>query len=132
MTTKQEIKSWSSKIMLNLDHSYKKLITHLQTMHNILILLCQCIICQNYSVNYSKTSGSLWNDYRNEINDSANEIDDYDNKINNKKKASKSFEYKTKIIVSTQNNNTLLDTEVVVSLKYLSSFWRFLDFPLIN
>ena len=29
MTTKQEIKSWSSKIMLNLDHSYKKLITHL-------------------------------------------------------------------------------------------------------
>ena len=51
---------------------------------------------------------------------------------NNKKKASKSFEYKTKIIVSTQNNNTLLDTEVVVSLKYLSSFWRFLDFPLIN
>ena len=51
---------------------------------------------------------------------------------NNKKKASKSFEYKTKIIVSTQNNNTLLDTEVVVSLEYLSSFWRFLDFPLIN
>ena len=37
-----------------------------------------------YSDNCSMTSGSLWNYYRDEINDDANEI--------------KSFEYKTKVI----------------------------------
>ena len=30
------------------------------------------------------------------------------------------------------NNNNILDAEVVVPLKYLSNFWRFLDLPLIN
>ena len=45
------------------------------------------------------TSGSLWNYYRDEVNDSANEIDDNDNNDNNgKTTTSKSFEYKTKII----------------------------------
>ena len=32
-----------------------------------------------YSENYSKTSGSLWNYYRNEINDFANENNDANN-----------------------------------------------------
>ena len=32
---------------------------------------------------------------------------------------------------ATDDNNTL-DKEVVVSLKYLGNFWRFLDLPLIN
>ena len=56
------------------------------------------------------------------MNDSAHEIDDNDNKINNKTMLSKSFEYKTKIIGGTPNNN-ILDAEVVVSLKYFSNFW---------
>ena len=30
------------------------------------------------------------------------------------------------------HNNNILDAEVVVSLKYLSNFWRSLDLPLIN
>ena len=30
-----------------LDHVFQKSITHLLTMQKILILLCQCIICQN-------------------------------------------------------------------------------------
>ena len=30
------------------------------------------------------------------------------------------------------NNNNILDVEVVVPLKHLSSFWISLDFPLIN
>ena len=51
---------------------------------------------------------------------------------NNKTIASKSFEYKTKIIGRTPDNNDTLDTEIVVPLKYLSNFWRFLNLPLIN
>ena len=39
-----------------------------------------------YSDNYSKTSGSLWNYYRDEINDSDNENNDANNyRVNNKK-----------------------------------------------
>ena len=76
------------------------------------------------------TSGSLWNSYRDEVKYSANEIDNNDNQINsNKTTTSKSFEYKTKIIGSTLN---ILDKEVIVQLKYVSNFWRFLDLPLIN
>ena len=72
-----------------------------------------------YSDNYSMTSESLWNYYRVEVNDSGNEID-YNDKINNKIKASKSFEYKTKIIGSTPNNNNILDAEVVAPIKISS------------
>ena len=87
-----------------------------------------------YSDNYSKTSGSLWNYYRGEINDSANENNDANNyrKNNNKTTTNKFFEYKTKIIGRTPNDNNILDTEVVVPSKYLSNFWRSLDLPLIN
>ena len=35
--------------------------------------------------NYSMTSGSLWNCYRNEVNADANENDNANNKINNNK-----------------------------------------------
>ena len=85
-----------------------------------------------YSDNYSMTSGSLWNYYRDEANDSANEINDNRNMISNNKTArSKSFEYKTKIIRSTPSNN-LLNPEVVGSLKCLSNFWGSLDLLLIN
>ena len=38
-----------------------------------------------YSDNYSMTSGSLWNYYRDEVNDAANENDNANNKINNNK-----------------------------------------------
>ena len=51
-----------------------------------------------YSDNYSLTSGSLWNYYRDEINDDENENDN-NNRINyNKTTRSKSFENKTKTI----------------------------------
>ena len=39
---------------------------------------------------------------------------------------------KTKIIGNTSNNNSRLNAEVVVPLRYLRSFWRSLDLPLIN
>ena len=76
------------------------------SMHNLL----------EYSDNYSKMSRSLWNYYGDEINDSANENNDTDNYgiNNNKTTTSKSFEYKTKIIGRTPNNNNILDAEVIV------------------
>ena len=39
---------------------------------------------------------------------------------------------KTKILGTTPDNNSRLDTEVVFPLKYLSNFWRSLDLSLIN
>ena len=86
-----------------------------------------------YSDNYSMTTGSLWNYYRDEINDDANENHAARNKINNSKAiTSKPFEYKAKLKRSTPNSDNILDAEVVVPLEYLSNFWRFLDLPLIN
>ena len=67
------------------------------------------------------------NDDENENNDSGNYRID-----KNKTTASKSFEYKTKIIGSTPDNNSRLDAEVAVPLKYLSNYWGFLHLFLIN
>ena len=80
------------------------------------------------------TSRSLWNYYRGEVNDDENETGNANNKINNDKIiTSKSFEYKTKTIGKTPDDNNTLDTEVVNPLKFaLSNSWRFLNLPLIN
>ena len=85
-----------------------------------------------YGDNYSVTSISLWNYYRDEVNYYANENNDAGNyRINNSKTTttSKSFEYKTNIIETAPDNNSRLDTEVFVPLNYLR---RSLDLPLIN
>ena len=76
-----------------------------------------------YSDNYSMTLRRLWNYCRDEVNDDdKNENDNAINSINNNETVtSKSSEYKKKIIA-----------EVVVSLKYLSNFVRFLNLPLIS
>ena len=74
------------------------------------------------------TSASFWNYYR---DDDANENDD-DYTINNSKTTTrKSFECKKKSIESTPADTNRLYAEVV-TLKYLSNFWRFIDLPLIN
>ena len=79
------------------------------------------------------TSGSLWNYYRDEANDDGNENNGARDKIyDNKTITSKSFKYKTKLTGSTPNNNNMLDSKVVVPLKYLSTFSISLNFPLIN
>ena len=51
---------------------------------------------------------------------------------NNKTTTSKYFEYNTTLIGSTPKDNSRLDAEVVVPLKYLSKFWRSLNLPLSN
>ena len=65
--------------------------------YDIVIPMCKLL---EYSNNHSKMFGSLWNYYRDEINDSANENNDANNyrTNNNKTTTSKFFEYKTKII----------------------------------
>ena len=89
-------------------------------------------ILLEYSENYSMTPESLWNSYRNKINDDVDKNGASNSINNNKKIISKSFEYRAKIIGRTPDDNNTLDTEAVVLLKYLSNFWRFLDLPLID
>ena len=87
-----------------------------------------------YSDNYSKTSGSLWQ-YCKEIPavDNDGDIVDF-----NGANATDSFNFKIKITGQTaaDNNNGNIDgrvdVEIMVSLKYLSNFWRTLEMPLIN
>ena len=81
-----------------------------------------------YSKNYRKTTGSLWNYYR----DEPSSTEDNDN-ITHSILNSKSFDYKANFIGSMTNNNlTKNDVKIVVPLKHLSNFWRHLDIPLIN
>ena len=71
-----------------------------------------------YSDNYSKTSGSLWQYYKDDPNaDIAN---------------SESFKSKVKITEKTPNDGNTKDVEIIVPLKYLSNFWRTLEMLLIN
>ena len=73
-----------------------------------------------YSNNYAKTTGSLWQYFRDEpVAD-----DDMED--------SESFKSKTKITGKTPNNGNEKDVEIMVPLKYLSNFWRTLEMPLIN
>ena len=75
-----------------------------------------------YSDNYSKTTGILWQYYRDEPSLSDNGV------INNFPGNSSSF--KQKITCETGADCTK-DVKIMVSLKYLSNFWRTLDMPLI-
>ena len=71
-----------------------------------------------YSDNYLKTSGSLWQYYKDEPNDNLAD--------------SESFKSKVKITGSTPAGGNTKDVKIIVPLKYLSNFWRTLEMPLIN
>ena len=80
-----------------------------------------------YSDNYEKTTGSLWQ-YCKDIparNDN-NEI-----VVFTRNNLTNSFNFKVKLTGQTGNNGTK-DVEVMVPLKYLNNFWRTLEMPLIN
>ena len=86
----------------------------------------------DYSKNYRKTTGSLWNYCRDEPN-SGSDVGVGNNKINYYINDSKSFACKTSITGKLQGNNVQKDDlKIVVPLKYLSNFRRTLDMPLIN
>ena len=86
-------------------------------MHNLI----------EYSDNYAKTTGSLWQ-YCKDIpaRDNNDEIIAFDTNS-----LTDSFKFKTKITGQTGNDGTK-DVEIIVPLKYLSNFWRTLEMPLIN
>ena len=71
-----------------------------------------------YSDNYSKTSGSLWQYYKDDPNDNITQ--------------SESFKSKIKITGKTPAAGNTKDVEIIVPLKYLSNFWRTLKMPLMN
>ena len=71
--------------------------------------------CSN---NYSKTTGSLWQYYKDEPNVTLTD--------------SESSKSKAKITGKIPNDSNTKGVEIAVLLKYLSSFWRILEMPLIN
>ena len=71
-----------------------------------------------YSDNYSKTSVSLWQYYK-----------DYPN---NNIVQSESFKFKIKITGETPTNDNTKVVEITLPLKYLSNFLITLEMPLIN
>ena len=80
-----------------------------------------------YSDNYTKTTGSLWQ-YSKHI-----PARNYNNEITvfTRNNLTDSFNFKVKFTGQTGNNGTK-DVEIMVPLKYLSNFWRTLEMPLIN
>ena len=104
-----------------------------------------------YSKNYRKTIGSLYNYHRDELNDDA----DLNDHANNNVVSSSAFKYKIKLLENTYDNNSTndpppdvgerpanpnynvnrsgkSDVELVIPLKYLGKFWRALNMPLIS
>ena len=79
-----------------------------------------------YSKNYRKTTGSLFNYYRDELSDETNDnnglnknvIGDGGNPIPNPNYDA--------------NKEVTKEAEIAVPLKYFSNFWRNLDMPIIN
>ena len=71
-----------------------------------------------YSDNYSKTSGSLWRYYKDELNDNLTD--------------SELFKSKIKITGNAPADGNTEDVEIIVPLKYLSNFWKTLEMLLIN
>ena len=92
-----------------------------------------------YSKNYRKTIGSLYNYYRDELSDDNNP----NNFANTNVVNSSAFEYKHKITGNMYNvaagaaghdANKIgkQDVELAIPLKYLGNFWRGLNIPLLR
>ena len=75
-----------------------------------------------YSNNHLKTSGGLWQYYRNQPGEADKAaITDY-----------KSLKSKTKLTVKSPGTGYTKDVEIAVPSRYLSNFWRTLKMFLIN
>ena len=91
-----------------------------------------------YSKNYRKTIGSLYNYYRDELTNDGN-----NNFANRNVANSEAFKYKNKITGNTcnvdagaqgydVNKNGTQEIKLAIPLKYLGNFWRALNIPLIS
>ena len=92
-----------------------------------------------YSKNYRKTIGSLYNYYRDELSDDADDNNFDNTEVIN----SNTVKYKNKITGNTYNvnagaqcydvnKNGMQEVELAIPLKYLGNFWRALNIPLIS
>ena len=81
-----------------------------------------------YSDNYSKTSGSLWQ-YCKDIPAVNNNGDIVESNVAN---ATDSFSFKSKTTGQTDDDGEINNVEIMVPLKYLINFWRTLEIILIN
>ena len=95
-------------------------------------------ILLEYSKNYRKTIGSLYNCYRDELTNDGN-----DNFANRNVVNSNAFKYKNKIIGNTYNVDATAAgydlnkegtqaIELAIPFKYLGNFWKALNIPLIS
>ena len=77
-----------------------------------------------YSDNYSKTSGSLWQYFKDipAVNNTNAIVNFTENNLTDL------FNFKVKMTGQTGSNGTK-NVEVMAPLKYLSSFWRTLEMP---
>ena len=91
--------------------------TDIDNAHDIDIIMHMYNLIE-YSDNYSKTSGSLWQYYKN----------DPDDNLTN----SESFKSKVKITGNTPAAGNTKGVKIIVPLKYLSNFWRTLEILFIN
>ena len=79
-----------------------------------------------YSDNYSKISGILWQHYNDEsaLNNDDNNVDFPGNSF--------SFKFKQKIMGNTSDDADTKVVEIAVPFKNLSNFWKIFETPLIN
>ena len=79
-----------------------------------------------YSDNYWKTSGNLWQYYKNipALNNNGDIVGF------NGANATDSFNFKAKITDQTDDDGEINNVEIMVPLKYLSNFWGTLEIPL--
>ena len=91
--------------------------TDIDNAKDIDIVMPMCNLIE-YSDNFSKTCGSLWQYYKDEPNDNI--------------ARSESFKSKVKITGKTPEDGNTKDVEIILPLKYLSNFWRTLEMLLIN
>ena len=91
--------------------------TDIDNAHDIDIVMPMYNLIK-YSDNYCKTSGSLWQYYKDDPNDNIAD--------------SESFKSKVKITGKTPDDGNTKDVEIIVPLNYLSNFWITLQIPLIN
>ena len=100
--------------------------THIDNTKDIDIVMPMYNLIE-YSDNYAKTTGRLWQYFKDiPARNNNNEIVMF--RGNN---ATNSFNFKAKITGQTDDDGTK-DVEIIVPLKYLSNFWRTLEMPLIN
>ena len=88
--------------------------TDIDNAHDIDIIMPMYNLIE-YSDNYSKTSGSSWQYYKDDPNNNLTDTEPFKSKV--------------KVIGKTPNNGKTKDVEIIVRLKYLSNFWRTLEMP---